>query len=646
MFDLFRSREKAMKYLLTAVLSIVALSMVITLVPGITNPQMSDSDPALAHVCNASVTPGDVRTQVENITRGGQLPPQMVSSYLPIIIDTTIENLGLSCVALEKGLDVSDQDLANEIRNAMPSLVDAKGVFNKQAYEMQLQRMGFTIPMFEERMKQQILLKRMQDLSSEGIFVSDGDVRKEYERRNIKIKLQYATVSSASLAGTVQITEEEAQEFFKAGSAKFTVPAKREYTVVYADQEKIGATMTVAEDRLRAEYAKQMDRFRLPERAKVRHILIMTQGLDDAGKKKALEKIQGIQKRAKGGEDFGKLAGEFSEDPGSRNKGGEYDFTPRNGTWVKPFEDAAFTQPVGQVGDIVTTEFGYHVMKVEARETAQVKPFEEVKGTLSNEIQGVAVQEAMQKAIDSARAEIVKNPGNMAEIAAKYHLDVVKTGGKLQANQPMPVLGLASELISAVFAAKVNEFTNVTKPQAGKLAFARVEAAEDSRPAKYEDVAVQARKALTVKKSEDAAQAKVREATAKLNAGEDFKAVAKVLGVEVKTSAEIGRDGAIEGVGDANAFAELFSKPVGSVIGPVNVMGQYVVAKSVAKVEPSAEQYQTMRTGIVDGLKKKMANERYMLFKDSVMQHLIEKGKVKRNQKAIDALMQSYFRNS
>ena len=91
--------------------------------------------------------------------------------YNQSLNDTTIENLGLSCVALEKGLDVSDQDLANEIRNAMPSLVDAKGVFNKQAYEMQLQRMGFTIPMFEERMKQQILLKRMQDLSSEGIFV-------------------------------------------------------------------------------------------------------------------------------------------------------------------------------------------------------------------------------------------------------------------------------------------------------------------------------------------------------------------------------------------------------------------------------------------------------------------------------------------
>ena len=78
MFDLFRSREKAMKYLLTAVLSIVAISMVITLVPGITNPINSEGDQnVVARVCNATVTQGDVRRQVDDITRGGRLPPQM-----------------------------------------------------------------------------------------------------------------------------------------------------------------------------------------------------------------------------------------------------------------------------------------------------------------------------------------------------------------------------------------------------------------------------------------------------------------------------------------------------------------------------------------------------------------------------------------
>lgn len=647
MFDLFRSREKAMKYLLTAVLSVVALSMVITLVPGITNPTNIDAnDQSLAHVCNAQVTQGDIRTQVDNLTRGQKLPPQMVSSYLPIIIDTTIENLGLSCVALEKGLDVSDQDLADEIRNAMPNLMNAKGEFDKRSYEMGVQRMGYTVPMFEERMKQQILLKRMQDLSTEGVIVPPAEVQKEYERRNIKIKIQYATMTSASLAGTIHPSDDELQAYFKTSPGnKYTRPAKREYTVVYADQDKIGSTLTIADDKLRAEYNRQIDRYRLPERSKVRHILILTQGLNDADKKKALDKIQGLQKRAKGGEDFGKLAKEFSEDPGSKDKGGVYDFTPHNGTWVKPFEDAAFNQPVGEVGPVVTTEFGYHVIEVMAREQARVKPFEEVKGVLANEVQSAQVQDAMQKAVDSARAEMIKNPSQIEQIAEKYHLDVVKTGGKLQANQPMPVLGMATELINAAFAVKLNEFTTVTKPQAGKLAFAKVDAIEDSRPATFDEVRPQVVAALTNMKAEQAAQAKVKEASAKLSAGEDFKSVAKFLGTDAKTSAELGRDSAIEGVGDANAVADLFTKPVGSVVGPISVMGQFLVAKSIDRVEPSADQFATMRPAIVEAMKKKMANERYMLFKDSVMQHLLAKGKIKRNQKAIEALITAYLRN-
>ena len=646
MFDLFRSREKAMKYLLTAVLSIVALSMVITLVPGITNSNsFNDNDQNLAHVCNASVTQGDVRTQIDGLTNGGRLPPQMVSSYLPIIIDGQIENLGLSCVAQEEGLDVSDQDLSDEIRNAMPNLMSPQGVFDKRSYEAGVQRMGYTVPMFEERMKQQILLKRMQDLATEGIVVAPSDVQREYERRNVKIKLAYATVTAVSLAGSIHPTEEELQAFFKTAPNKYMVPAKREYTVVYADQEKIGSTLTLDDAKLRAEYNRQLDRFRLPERAKVRHILIMSQGLADAQKKTMLEKAQGLLKRVKAGEDFGKLAKEFSEDPGSKDKGGEYDFTPR-GTWVKPFEEAAFNMNIGQISDIVTTDYGYHIIQVLAREPARVKPYDEVKGSLANEVQSVQVQEAMQKSIDSARVEALKNPGQLQQIAEKYHLDIVKSGGKLQANQPMPVLGMAGELINAVFAVKLNEFTTVTKPQAGKLAFAKVDAIEDTRTAQFEDVRGRVTAAFTTMKSEEIAQAKVKEAAAKLSAGEDFKSVAKFLGAEAKTSTEIGRDGAIEGVGDANSFAELFSKPVGSVVGPINMMGQFVVAKSIEKNEPPADQLATMRPAIVEALKKKIGTERLMLFKDSIMQHLLKEGKVKRNQRAIDALTQSYVRNS
>ncbi|HEY3738680.1 MAG TPA: peptidylprolyl isomerase [Bryobacteraceae bacterium] len=646
MFDLFRSREKAMKYLLTAVLSVVALSMVITLVPGITNPvaTTNEGENVIAHVCDATVTQDDVRIQVDKVTQGGRLPPQMVSSYLPVIIDNLVQNLGLACAASEKGLDISDQDLAEEIRNEMPNLVNAKGEFDKRSYEMGVQRMGMTVPLFEERLKQQILVKRMTDLATEGIFVAPSDVRKEYERRNVKIKLEYASVTAASLAGKIKPEESDLIAFFNSAPNKYKIPAKREYTVIYADQEKIGSTLTVGDDQLRAAYNRDIDRFRLPERVKVRHILILTQGLNDEQKKAALDKIKGILKRVKAGEDFGKLAKEYSEDPGSKNNGGEYDYKAR-GEWVKPFEDAAFSMKNGQISDIVTTDYGYHIIQTLDHQEARVKPFDEVKGTLATEVQHVQVQDAMQKAIDAGRAEIVKNPGQLDQIAAKYHLDVVKSPGMVTATQPMPVLGKATELINAIFTLKKGDFTNVTQPEASKLAFARVDGVEDARPAKFEEVRPQVVTQYLQFKTDEVARTKVQEAAAKLKAGDSFKDVAKFLGAEPKTSEEVGRDGAIEGIGDANAFSELFAKPVGSVVGPISLMGQYIVAKSVDKKEPPADEFEAKRPEIVDGLKQKVAQERFLLFKDSVMQHLLDKGKIKRNQKAIDALVQSYIRN-
>ena len=98
-------------------------------------------------------------------------------------------------------MDISDQDLADLIRNSIPGLVNAQGEFDKQAYEARLQQVGMTVPIYEERMKQQLLLKRMTDLATEGIFLcAPAEVQKEYERRNVKIKIEYATVTAASLA--------------------------------------------------------------------------------------------------------------------------------------------------------------------------------------------------------------------------------------------------------------------------------------------------------------------------------------------------------------------------------------------------------------------------------------------------------------
>jgi parvulin-like peptidyl-prolyl isomerase len=137
----------------------------------------------------------------------------------------------------------------------------------------------------------------------------------------------------------------------------------------------------------------------IDQTASVQHILLVTQGKPEQEKAEIYKKMKMILAKAKAGEDFGQLAATYSEDPGSKDKGGLYENFKR-GAMVKPFEDAAFTVPVGELSDIVETQYGYHILKVvnrikENRSFEEVKP--EIQKKLIQEKQGGLVSAHMAK---------------------------------------------------------------------------------------------------------------------------------------------------------------------------------------------------------------------------------------------------------
>ncbi len=140
-----------------------------------------------------------------------------------------------------------------------------------------------------------------------------------------------------------------------------------------------------------------------PKTATVRHILLLTQGKSDSAKKAIRKKMEGILARAKKGEDFAKLAKEYSEDPGSKDKGGLYKDFGR-GRMVKPFEDAAFNTPVGQISDIIQTRYGYHILKVINRKK-ETRPLKEVRGQIKAQLKQKKQSEAYSKLIKKLKDE-------------------------------------------------------------------------------------------------------------------------------------------------------------------------------------------------------------------------------------------------
>ncbi|HWQ93158.1 MAG TPA: peptidylprolyl isomerase, partial [Clostridia bacterium] len=155
-------------------------------------------------------------------------------------------------------------------------------------------------------------------------------------------------------------------------------------------------------------YDENTPKFEQPERVRAAHILVGTrddQGNELSAEKKAEKKkeIEALLKRVRAGEDFAKLAKEHSEDPGSKDKGGEYTF-PR-GQMVPEFESTAFGLKTNEVSEVVTTQFGYHIIKLYEKLPAQTMPLSEVSSSVRDYLKSQAVQKEMPAFMAKLRKE-------------------------------------------------------------------------------------------------------------------------------------------------------------------------------------------------------------------------------------------------
>jgi peptidyl-prolyl cis-trans isomerase D len=644
MFDLFRSRAKAVRYLLGGMLTIVAVSMVITLIPGWgSSTGSSNEDNIVAVVGKDEITVRDVQNELQALIRNKQIPAEMMQVYAPQYIDQMITERAVAYEARRRGFTIPDSELASTIRSVLPRFFNNGQLIDKAAYQQFLEQQGLTIPEFEANLRKQLLLKRLTDLALEGVIVTPQEAEQEYKTQNEKLKVELISFKPDDLKSLVKVTPEELRAYYNSNKEGFTEPETRDLILLIADQNKIAATIEIPEPQLRAAYNARRAEFQTPERVQVRHILLKTTDKSPAEVEKIRAKAEDILKQLKNGANFAELAKKYSEDPGSAQKGGDLGWVVRGQT-VKNFENTAFSLKPKELSGVITTEYGFHILQVLDKQEAHTQSFEEVKDQIAADLKKQAVFDRMQTAIEQARAALVKNPADAQGIAKQFNLEYVVANG-LASGQPVPQLGSVAELDTALAGMKKGEITPVFQAGADKLAIAELTNVTPSHIAPFEKAEANIREKFVSQRAMALAADRARQAAEKLRAGEDINKVAKELGGEVKSPPEFTLSGAVEGVGSASVFSEGFSKPVGSILGPLNVFNQQVVAKTLEKTPADMTKFAADRDKIIEDLKRKKAQERRDLFYDSILAKLIKEGKVKKHNDAIKRLVASY-RNS
>ncbi|MGI5862741.1 MAG: peptidylprolyl isomerase [Myxococcales bacterium] len=288
------------------------------------------------------------------------------------VLDQLIERELLAQAAADNGITVTDEELAGEIYGM--AAFQADGEFDQEQYKLIVERqLGTTTTQFERDLRRDLLAQKMLGSLSGAAKVSDDEVRAEYTREREKLDLSFVRFSPhAFKAEVAEPTDAQIDELLKTDMAK-----------------------------VEEHYKSNSYRFNKPKRVKARHILVkLDEKAPDADVEAATKKLNDLKQQVSGGADFGALAKEHSEDPGSKEKGGDLGiFGP--GTMDPAFEKAAFAIEAGQMSELVRTRFGLHLIKVEEVLPEERRTLDDAKRELASEL---LVQEAA-KALAKKKAE-------------------------------------------------------------------------------------------------------------------------------------------------------------------------------------------------------------------------------------------------
>jgi peptidyl-prolyl cis-trans isomerase D len=644
MFDLFRSGERSKRIMLGALLVLVALSMLTYLIPSYNNGVGAPTDSTVvASVAGTDITMYDVQRLIQATMKNKQFPPELLPNYIPTMVDNMVTEKAMAYEAQRLGIRVTDQDIADTIRQIAPSLFPDGKFVGKEAYAATLAQQQMTIANFEADLRQQILITRLRDIALEGTIVTPLEIEDAYKKKNEKVKLEYVKLNSDKYKSEINPTPDELQKYYTANIAQYTQPEKRNLVILVADQAKMSQNIQISDAELQAAYNQNKDQYRLPEQAKVRHILLKTQGKPPADDAKIKAQAEDILKQVRAGANFGELVKKYSEDTASVPNGGEYTLQ-KNGQMVPEFEKAAFTLKPGE-SDIVKTAYGYHIMQVMKHDDARVKPFEEAKADIATQLKTQRVNALMQQISDRAQTALQKDPLHPEKVAAEFNMQVVRADG-YEAGKPAPEIGVNNDFDQSLAGLKKGEVSQPVALPGNKIALAVVTDIVPPRPSTYEEVKDQVRNTVIQGRLTKAVQDHAKELADKAKSmGGDLEKAAKSMGLTVQTSPEFIRGGTVEGLGVASYFNEAFGKPDGTIIGPVLMPNETIVAKVLAHVPADMSKLPEQRNQIRDDIKSQKGRDRNSLFEAGLRDQLIKQGKIKIHQDVIQRIIASVQAN-
>jgi peptidyl-prolyl cis-trans isomerase D len=624
------TQQTRSRILLGGVILVLAAGMLLYLVPSMPGTGDAPAD-AVATVGDQTVSTTEIRQRLSEYEQRNPSPnfKMMEPYYVRQILNEFLTQKEIEYEAKRLGIHVTDQERADRIRQLLPMAYNGDTFVGEDRYAQEVMaRTQMSVPAFEEAIRQNLLIQKFQKLVTDGISVGPSEIQDEFRYRNEKVKLDYALIKPEDLQAKVIPTEDEIKASYDKNRSKYMVPEKRVVRYALVDANQVRQNTQVSDDDLKAQYQRDIQQYQVPNRVKVEHILLMTVGKTDAEIAEIKQKAEDVLKQAKKpGAKFEDLAKKYSEDPGTKDKGGDLGWITQNQT-VKEFETTAFTLPKGSISDLVKTEYGFHIIRVLDKETAHTKPFEEVKDSIKAPLLLSKADQAAGDVADKLSSAIRQSSKvTLDDLAKQFHLSVGETR-PVSATDAIIELGNSKEVKDAVFGQRVGDLSLPIHTERGYVVLA-VKEIQPSHQGTLSEVRDRIVADLKQEKSTDLAHQKADDLEKRLKAGEKFESAAKALGLESKTSDFFARNGSISGAASGKQLSAAFQMKSGEVAPTLNLGVNWIVYRVAEKQEPNPADFDKQKKELTDQVLQSKRSAAFSAFQTSLETRLRQEGKLK-----------------
>ncbi|HPW17818.1 MAG TPA: SurA N-terminal domain-containing protein [Candidatus Aminicenantes bacterium] len=531
-----------------------------------------------------------LRSRLESIQKqfGGELNANLIQQLG--VPQQTLEQLVsqrlLMKIAREMGLRASDAEVRAKIMS-YPAFQQGGRFVGFEDYRRVLDYNRVPLADFERGLRSDVVMGKVVRVLTAGIFVTDDEVWQGYQKQNDTAKIEYLVAETAKSEAPAEPTEAELRAHFDKDPAAFRIPEKRSGDYVVLKTEDFKKEAAVEEAEIAKYYKDNPAQFQEPERVQVSRIWLP---YTEADKEAVLARAREARSRAAGGGDFAALAREYSKDDKAAAGGdwGLYDWRSLSA----PETEAVARLDKGGVSDVVETETGAAVLKVTDKAAAVTRPLSEVsptiKGILEDQKARALVAGRIQRLGKTARKE-----KSLDFAAQKEGLRPASTGA-LKRGDPLGEFDGSGAVSEALFGLKEKEISAPVYTYAGE-ALVELKTIEPERPAAFEEARDEVAKALLEARKAERAQARLREAAARIK--DDWSAEAARHQLEYKTVEAHKRDQYLSLVGDRPEIdALVFSLPLRKASEPVAVDGGYAVFRVLERTEAGREEFEKAKS--------------------------------------------------